>query len=105
MNPRDVEVTFLRSRGPGGQHRNKAETGVRLRHLPTGVVVTATERRERSQNLETAMERLRAAVAKRLAKPKPRRATRPTRASKERRLASKARRARRKRDRSGAPSE
>jgi protein subunit release factor B len=95
-----VEIEWLRARGPGGQHRNKAETGVRLRHVATGIVVTATERRERSQNIEVAFERLRAAVARALAKPKPRRATKPTRASKERRLREKARRGGIKRRRS-----
>lgn len=92
----DVEVTWVKGSGPGGQHRNKRETGVRLRHIPTGIVVVATERRERRQNLSLAWERLRQALVVRHRRPKPRRPTRPTRASVERRLDDKARRARTK---------
>jgi protein subunit release factor B len=92
----DVEVTFVKGSGPGGQHRNKRETGVRLHHVPTGIVVTATERRERPQNLSLAWERLRCALVARRRQPKPRRPTRPTRASVQRRLTEKARRARTK---------
>ena len=54
VDRRDIVIQFLRASGPGGQHRNKTETGVRLRHIPTGIVVTATERRSRRQNLEVA---------------------------------------------------
>ncbi|MHC4135736.1 MAG: peptide chain release factor family protein [Planctomycetota bacterium] len=92
----DVEITYVKGSGPGGQHRNKRETGVRLHHVPTGIVVTATERRERQQNLALAWERLSRALAARRRKPKPRRRTRPTKASVQRRLAEKARRARTK---------
>jgi len=95
----DVLVIFVKAGGPGGQHRNKTETGVRLVHRPTGITVTATERRERTRNLALAWERLEAAVARRTRKPKPRRKTRPTRASVERRLDAKARRARTKQGR------
>jgi protein subunit release factor B len=100
----DVEVTYVKGSGPGGQHRNKRETGVRLYHVPTGIVVTATERRERQQNLALAWERLSRALVERRRKPKPRRPTRPTQASVERRLADKARRARTK-ERRRKPSE
>ncbi|MGH7162776.1 MAG: peptide chain release factor family protein [Planctomycetota bacterium] len=94
MDRRAVEITYVRSRGPGGQHRNKAETGVRLKHLPTGIVVTATERRSRAQNLEVAFERLAARVARALRPATPRVPTRATRASRERRLREKRRRSR-----------
>jgi protein subunit release factor B len=92
----DVVVEFVKAGGPGGQHRNKSETGVRLLHTPTGIIVTATERRERTRNLALAWERLEAALERRARRPKPRKKTRPPRASKERRLAEKARRARTK---------
>ena len=55
---RETEVEFVRASGPGGQHRNRRETGVRLVHGPSGVTVTATERRSQAQNLENAFERL-----------------------------------------------
>jgi protein subunit release factor B len=95
----DVEITWVKGSGPGGQHRNKRETGVRLHHVPTGIVVTATERRERQQNLALAWERLKEALAERRHRPKPRRPTRPTKASVQRRLDDKARRARTKQER------
>jgi peptide chain release factor len=55
---KQVVVETYRSRGPGGQRKNKTETAVRLRHLPTGITVTATEQRSQSQNLKLAFERL-----------------------------------------------
>ncbi len=57
------DVDTHRVRGPGGQHRNKTESAVRLRHRPTGLIVTATERRSQHQNRANAVSRLRAAVA------------------------------------------
>ncbi|MGQ0614795.1 MAG: peptide chain release factor family protein [Planctomycetaceae bacterium] len=95
----EVRVEFLKASGPGGQHRNKTESGVRLTHLPTGVAVRAVERRSQAQNLSVAWERL-AERLRRLRTPKkPRRKTRPTRGSVERRLAAKAARGARKRER------
>ena len=99
----DVKVEFFKAGGPGGQHRNKTETGVRLTHLPTGIVVTATERRSQSQNLAVARDRLAARLVALRHKPKPRKKTRPTRASVQRRLQDKARRAQTKQRRK--PSE
>ena len=52
---RDCDMTFFVAGGPGGQHRNKVATGVRLTHRPSGVVVTATERRSQAANREMAM--------------------------------------------------
>jgi ribosome-associated protein len=92
---------FLVAGGPGGQHRNKAATGVRLLHLPTGVLVTATERRSQAMNRGAALERLRARLAALSHVPRRRVATRPTRASRERRLAEKRRRGERKASRHG----
>ncbi len=92
----ECDETFFTGGGPGGQHRNKTESAVRLLHRPTGVVVTATERRSQPQNRGAALERLRARLAARAHVPRPRRATRPTRGSKERRLAAKRRASRTK---------
>jgi peptide chain release factor len=55
---KQVIVETYRSRGPGGQRKNKTETAVRLRHLSSGITVTATEQRSQSQNLKLAFERL-----------------------------------------------
>jgi protein subunit release factor B len=92
---------FFVASGPGGQHRNKAATGVRLAHGPSGAVVTATERRSQAQNRGAALRRLRARLAALAREPRVRRPTAPTRASKERRLAEKRRRAERKAGRRG----
>lgn len=88
----EVEIEFFKAGGPGGQHRNKTETGVRIKHLPTGIVVQATERRSRRQNLDVAFDRLKEELARRRRKPKPRRRTKPTRASIQRRLDAKKKR-------------
>lgn len=101
----EVDETFIRAGGPGGQHRNKAETGVRLLHRPSGVVVTATERRSQSQNRAVAMDRLIHRLAKLNHRPKKRRPTRPTRASKERRLSAKKARAQLKSKRKSPPDD
>ena len=87
---------FLVTSGPGGQHRNKAATGVRLAHGPTGAVAGATERRSQARNRAAALVRLRRRLAALAREPRVRRPTAPTRASKERRLAEKRRRAERK---------
>jgi protein subunit release factor B len=53
-----VVIETYRSRGPGGQRKNKTETAVRLTHLPSGITVTATEYRSQAQNRKLAFERL-----------------------------------------------
>jgi protein subunit release factor B len=62
-------VETYRSSGPGGQHRNKTESAIRLTHGPTGVVVTATERRSQHENRAKAVSRLRQAMAMRIREP------------------------------------
>lgn len=57
------EVDRYRSSGPGGQHRNKTESAIRLRHRATGVTVHADERRSQAENRARAVQRLRAQLA------------------------------------------
>ena len=63
------EITFGRRSGPGGQHRNKVETAVEIRHTPSGIVASASERRSQSQNRHAALKRLRLKLARKLRMP------------------------------------
>lgn len=85
----ETRITFFRSGGPGGQHRNKTSTAVRLQHLPTGLTVTASEERSQHQNRAIAFERLRYKLRALLHRPARRIPTRRPAASKETRLQTK----------------
>ena len=61
---KQVIVETYRSRGPGGQRKNKVETSVRIKHLPSGITVVATEHRFQSDNRRLAFERLRERLIK-----------------------------------------
>ncbi len=102
---RECRVSFYRASGPGGQHRNKTETAVRIVHLPTGVSAVAADARSQSQNREAAVERLHAKLLRLLRPRKPRRATRVPSSQREKRLHEKQLASERKRLRRTAAEE
>ncbi len=109
LNEADLEETFARSSGPGGQHVNKVSTAVTLRHRPSGVSVTVQDSRSQMMNRRIARIRLIAAIekqreadcaAKRASRSKERRRKSPRPARLKRRiLESKRKRAELKRQR------
>jgi len=113
----EIDETFVRASGPGGQNVNKLSTSVQLRfdvrhspNLPNDVraraerlagrrltkdgvlVLIAQQHRTQERNRADALERLVELLQQAAVRPKPRRATRPTRASKERRIDTKKKR-------------
>ncbi|HIC82336.1 MAG TPA: aminoacyl-tRNA hydrolase [Kiloniellaceae bacterium] len=130
LDPAEIEESFLRASGPGGQNVNKVETAVQLRFdirhspsLPAAVraraerlagkrltkegvlVITAARFRSQERNREDALARLVALLQKAAIPPTPRKATRPTLASKKRRLDTKAPRGRLKQMRRRPPED
>jgi len=130
IDEREIEESFVRSTGPGGQNVNKLATAVQLRfdvrHSPSllpavrarlerlagrrltndGVLlITAQRHRTQERNRQEARERLVDLIRRAAEPPKPRHASRPTVASKRRRLDTKTRRSRLKRLRGAKPTE
>jgi ribosome-associated protein len=125
----EIEESFVRSSGPGGQNVNKLSTAVQLRFdvrrspsLPNDVairlmrlagsrmtkdgvlVIIAQNHRTQERNRAEARERLTGLIAAAVVKPVPRRATKPTKASRQKRLEGKKHRSVIKRHRQGKPS-
>lgn len=101
----DLEIEFYRASGPGGQHRNTTDSAVRIKHVPTGIVVQASESRSQFRNRAVALARLKEELERRQRKSKRRISTKVTPGARERRLESKRKNAAKKRLRSAPPDE
>jgi protein subunit release factor B len=94
---RECEVETFRSSGPGGQHVNKTESAVRLRHMPSGLVVTSQQERSQHRNKALCLQKLRKKIERLNYRPAKRVPTRVPPGVKHRTLEEKARRANLKR--------
>lgn len=90
-------VETFRAGGPGGQHQNTTETGVRVVHLPSGMRASARDHRSQARNRKLAVQRLREKIEARRRIQKPRKKTKPSSASVRRRKEAKRQRSERKR--------
>lgn len=94
---RECELETFRASGPGGQHVNKTESAVRLRHTPSGLVVTSQQERSQHRNKALCLEKLRKKIERLNYRPAKRVPTRVPTSVKKRTLEAKARRAKIKR--------
>ena len=94
---RECEVDTFRASGPGGQHVNKTESAVRLRHLPSGVVVTSQSERSQHRNKAICLQKLREKIDRLNYRPPKRVPTRVSRSAKNRVLEQKSHRSQIKR--------
>jgi ribosome-associated protein len=86
---REVRIDTFRAGGHGGQNLHKTESAVRVTHLPSGVVVIASDTRSQTRNREIALERLIERLKRLNHRPKARKATRVSRAQRQNRLEAK----------------
>ncbi len=93
----ECRVETFRAGGPGGQHQNATESGIRLVHLPSGLRAVAREERSQHRNRARALARLRSKLEEFLHRETPRVSTRVPRREKEKRLGDKRRRGQAKR--------
>jgi protein subunit release factor B len=91
---RECELETFRASGPGGQHVNKTESAVRLRHPPSGLVVTSREERSQHRNKAICLQKLREKVEQLNHRDAPRIRTRVPRSARNRTLEEKSRRSR-----------
>ena len=88
----ECKVETFRSSGPGGQHVNKTESAVRLKHVPSGVIVMCQQDRSQHRNKAICLKKLRERVAKLNHRPAKRVRTRVPRSARNRTLEEKVRR-------------
>ena len=86
---RDCEVQTFHASGPGGQGVNTADSAVRMRHVPTGIVVVSREERSQLRNRERCVEKILDICRRRARQPRPRKKTRVSAAQKRKRLEAK----------------
>ena len=85
----DIRIEYFKSSGPGGQHKNKKLTAVRITHLPTGIKVVSARERSQLRNKEIALLVLRERVSLAGKRKKPRIITKTPRYVKEKILETK----------------
>ena len=130
LDENELEFSFIRASGPGGQNVNKVSSAVRLRfdarHSPSvpndvcnrlirlagrrateagEIIITAQSHRSQERNRQDALDKLIELIRRAAVKPVPRRATRPTASSRKKRLDSKARRSKLKGLRGSRPAD
>ena len=86
---RDCEMQAFHASGPGGQGVNTADSAVRMRHVPTGIVVVSREERSQLRNRERCVEKILEICRRRARPPRPRKKTHVPAAQRRRRLESK----------------